>query len=237
MLNDQRFPKDLDIETSFDQGGFIVCHSRRFMFVVIAKNASTTLKRLVYEFDYPGMDPITDTEEIHEFFGYSQCGKSRAPLVDGPKYHALGYLRFAVYRDPVERFLSVYYDKVSPRRDKSKTVRKYFSFRSVIDVDIDTFIDFAQEELAKEVPLYQDEHLRRQTAFYEPSCVDFIVPIEWLDLFLFEELGIGTRGAFNKSKNDAVTKLNALQKSRVESIYDQDYVLLQAKNAYLPKRR
>lgn len=204
------------------------------MFVVIAKNASTTLKRLVYELDYPGMDPITDTEEIHDFFGYSQHGKSRVSLVDGPRYHALGYLRFAVYRDPLERFLSVYYDKVSPRRDKSKPVRKYFSLSSVIDVDIDTFIDFAQEELVKEDPLHQDEHLRRQSAFYEPSSVDFIVPIEGLDLFLFEELGIRTRGAFNKSKSNMTTKLNALQRSRVESIYAQDYVLLQAKNAYLP---
>jgi hypothetical protein len=202
------------------------------MFVVIAKNASTTLKRLVYEVDYPDRGPIKDTEGIHEFFGYSKCGKSRVPLVDGSKYHASGYLRFAVYRDPVERFLSVYYDKVSPLREKNKPVRKYFALSNVIGVSIDTFIDFTEKELAKEDPMDQDEHLRCQSACYEPSSVDFIVPIEQLDLFLLDELGIETKGAFNRSKSGAVTKLNQLQKGRVESLYAKDYTLLNAKNCY-----
>ena len=67
-------------EFKFDPGGFIVCQSRRSMFVVIAKNASTSLKRLVHSLDYLEHEALIDTEAIHEFFGYSFENHARIPL-------------------------------------------------------------------------------------------------------------------------------------------------------------
>jgi hypothetical protein len=219
----------------FDPGGFLVCHSKQFMFVVIAKNASTTLKRLVHSLDYPEHKSISDTEEIHEFFGYSYDNKLRVPLTESNIYHSSRYTRFAVYRDPVERFLSVYYDKVSPLRSSGKPVRKYFSASGIIDADIDTFLDFTEMELQKENSLLQDEHLRRQSSFYEPSNVDFIVPLEELNTFLIEHLDINTSGYFNKSSRSASTRITEKQKEILELLYKDDYELLKAMNVYYPR--
>ena len=72
------------------------------------------------------------------------------PLTESTISHSARYTRFAVYRDPVERFLSVYYDKVSPLRSPGKPVRKDFSASGIIDADIDTFLDFTEMELQKE---------------------------------------------------------------------------------------
>ena len=204
------------------------------MFVVIAKNASTTLKRLVHSLDYPEHEPISDTEEIHEFFGYSYDNKVRMPLTESSKYRSSRYIKFAVYRDPVERFLSVYCDKVSPLRSPGKPVRKYFSVSGIIDADIDTFLDFTGVELKKDNSLLQDEHLRRQSSFYEPSSVDFIVPLERLNSFLIEHLDINTSGYFNKSSRTVSVNLTGKQKVILESLYKDDYELLKAINIYKP---
>jgi hypothetical protein len=218
----------------FDPGGFLLCNSKKFMFVVIAKNASTTLKRLIYSLDYPDAGPISDTEETHEYFGYSYDNKVRIPLTESSKYSSSRYLRFAIYRDPVERFLSVYYDKVSPLRSPGKPVRKYFAENGVINADIDKFLAFTERELQKENWLLQDEHLRCQSSFYEPSSVDFIVPLERLNSFLNEHLGIKGSRYFNKSSYSASTSLHVKQKEILEYLYRDDYELVKAMNIYQP---
>jgi hypothetical protein len=219
----------------FDPGGFLICHSKRFMFVVIAKNASTTLKRLVYALDHPEAVPLADTEEVHEYFGYSFDSEVRIPLADGKNYHSSKYLKFAVYRNPIDRFLSVYYDKVSPQRSSQTVVRTYFSKCHIIDSDLDTFIKFTEKELKKDNTLLQDEHLRRQASFYNPSSVDYIVPIEGLDTFLIERLGIKKRGYLNRSVRAKHSTVTVKQKGLLESLYKEDYDLLKAGNIYQPR--
>ena len=216
----------------FDPGGFMICKSRRFMFVVIAKNASTSLKRLVHSLDYPGQEPLFDTEAIHEFFGYSLDGKTRIPLISNERPATHEYTRFAVYRDPVERFLSVYNDKVSPARSAGKAVRKYFASCGVIDSDIDTFLCFTENELQKSDPLLQDEHLRPQSSFYEPENVDWVVPIESLDSFLMKHLDIDTGSRYNKSGQ--TTHLTEAQLNILNTLYKDDYDILKAENFYKP---
>ena len=203
------------------------------MFVVIAKNASTTLKRLVHSLDYPEHEPLTGTEAIHEFFGYSFDNQARVPLTASSKSCASGYTTFAVYRDPVERFLSIYYDKVSPTRSPDKSLRGYFSTNGLIDADMETFIRFTEQELQKDSPLLQDEHLRRQSSFYDPSSVDLIVPLEKLDSFLIEHLNIDTGRHFNKSGH--TTTLPRKQRDMLITLYKDDYKLLDAENLYCPE--
>ena len=205
------------------------------MFVVIAKNASTTLKRLVYSLDHPAAEPITDTEKVHECFGYSYDGEVRIPLTDGEKYGTSVYIKFAVYRNPVERFLSVYYDKVSPQRSSQNVARRYFSDCGVIGSNLDTFIEFTERELKKDSSLLQDEHLRRQSAFYHPSNVDYIVPIEVLNTFLHERLGINIREYSNRSSRSEHSILTVTQKDQIKALYKDDYDLLMAGNVYQPR--
>lgn len=216
----------------FDPGGYLICRSRRFMFVVIAKNASTSLKRLVHSLDYPGQEPLSETEAIHEFFGYSFDGKTRIPLTSTEPPEAAECTRFAVYRDPVERFLSVYNDKASPERLAGKAVRKYFASCGVIDSDIDTFLHFTESELQKSDPLLQDEHLRLQSSFYEPGNVDWIVPIEGLDSFLMKHLDIDTGRRYNKSGQ--TTQLTESQRNILNVLYKNDYDIRNAVNFYKP---
>src|SRR6185503_9734097 len=92
---------------------FFACHSRRFIFLSIAKNACTTLKHLSYELDSGHPFPATDPRWIHDHLGYRPVPgriidrRDRAQLA---QYS--GYTRFVVYRDPIERILSSYADKV-----------------------------------------------------------------------------------------------------------------------------
>jgi len=203
------------------------------MFVVIAKNASTSLKRMVHMLDYPEQERLSETEDIHRFFGYSIDGKARIPLTSATQPATSEYTRFAIYRDPVERFLSVYNDKVSPTRSPGKAFRQYFAAHGVIDSDINTFLQFTERELQKSDPLLQDEHLRPQSFFYDPRILDWVVPIDYLDAFLMEQLNIDTGRRFNKSGH--ALSLTRKQTDKLTSIYKDDFDILNAANLYHPQ--
>ena len=86
------------------------------MFAFVAKKAPTSLKRPVYTFDSPGRERLSNTEEIHEFVNYSFVGKTHMPLTDADQTCNAEYAKFAVYRDSVERFILISYEKDGPER-------------------------------------------------------------------------------------------------------------------------
>ncbi|MFI4860267.1 MAG: sulfotransferase family 2 domain-containing protein [Phycisphaerales bacterium JB063] len=143
---------------------YLVNHTRRFMAVCISKNACSTLKWLTLQDDYPEaicrMVPRPG-HGLHDFFGYRANGQSLVPV--GPKGSAKfsGYLRFAVWRDPVERALSTYRNLVL----NPANPRRYFQHKGLINCSLEQFVDFVEEELRKDDPLQMDEHIRPQACY------------------------------------------------------------------------
>lgn len=54
------------------------------------------------------------------------------------------------------------------------------------DCSFERFLSFVEFELGKANPLWQDEHIRRQSDFYTSADVDCIVPLSKLNRFLAE---------------------------------------------------
>ncbi|WP_455592710.1 sulfotransferase family 2 domain-containing protein [Bacteroides sp.] len=171
----------------FLQNYFCIIEKYRVAFVVISKNAVTTLKNIAI---YAKLGGVPEYENLtHEYIGYTPANGFLIPISEMPAYEAKHgkHLKFAVWRDPMERLVSVYRCFVL-----QQARRNYFLYLGLYkDNSFERFMQFVEFELQKVDPLYQDEHIRRQSDYYSPEDVDYIVPVEKLDQFL-EEHGLPT---------------------------------------------
>jgi len=90
------------------------------------------------------------------------------------------------------------------------------------DNSFDRFMEFVRFELGKKNPLSQDEHIRRQSDYYHPEDVDYIVPIHKLNQFL-EEHGVPV---LKKSANETSVGFRLTDRNHIEEIkelYKADY--------------
>lgn len=91
-------------------------------------------------------------------------------------------LKFAVWRDPIERLVSNY-----KYFCLEGVYRRYFELVGLYkDTSFERFMEFVRFELGKSDPLFQDEHIRKQSDYYNKEDVDYIVPLNKLNLFLGE---------------------------------------------------
>jgi glycosyltransferase involved in cell wall biosynthesis len=187
-----------------DPGGFIVCHDKKFMFVAIPRNAVTNLKHIVLQHDY-GLDVSSNHEVAHDIIGYCLDGYTRIPMKDAKKTCYRDYLKFAVYRDPVDRFLSLYANRVAKGHSSLERFRR-----------------FAEKELRKP-SLLQDEDIRPQGLYYQPEDVDCVVALEDLDSFLRSKLNVPAETWLNRS--------TAMKET--PSMRDQELIMRMYKDDYL----
>lgn len=172
----------LELSSPFMQNYFCIIEKYRVAFVVISKNAVTTLKNIAI---YAKLGVVPDDETItHAYIGYTPANGFLVPVSEMSAYEVKHgrCLKFAVWRDPVERLVSTYRWFVL-----QKAKRYYFLYLGLYqDTSFERFMQFVKFELEKSNPLYQDEHIRKQSSYYSPEDVDYIVPIEKLDQFLNE---------------------------------------------------
>lgn len=175
--------------------------------VCISKNACTSLKQRVC------LDlgvSLSRKEEIHDHIGYSTSSPFLHAVALGPP---AGYRTFAVWRDPAERFISVY---------KHFAIEKHASRIPCSSLDIDAWIDWVERELQKPIQT-QDEHARRQVDYYSPEDVDVIVTLDDLNEWFYQQ-GHGHLRAMNRSHAEIVV-LTEDQRARIRAIYEEDYKL------------
>ena len=131
---------------------------RRWAAVCISKCGCSTLKYHALA-DDAGLDPATlSHNELHDRVGYA-ANHFLAPITADPPD---GYVRFAVWRDPVDRFLSV-------MRNFGAGGHARRNFAGLADLDTAAWIDFTLAELRKPT-LRQDEHLRRQADYFDRAA-------------------------------------------------------------------
>jgi len=199
---------------------FFLCHKHRLMFLGIAKNASTTLKHIMYREEF-GVATQDVPAAIHKAWGWgTQTGRT-IDLGDAEGLQAYsGYTRFAVYRDPVARFLSTYHNKVL----YSDMPHVYYVENRLEGMALDHFINVVETILKMKNPLHIDEHLRPQAWYYRPEDVDYIVPLESLPDFLQTRFGIQAGPARNKTRLPRIAA-NRRQLARIREIYACDYAI------------
>jgi len=209
---------NLEKPVDLDPGEFLACFKRKFLVVRISANASTTLDSYVCSQDYPS----THVKNPRAFIGHALDVGNRISKKSALNKPFDSFIKFAVYRDPLERFHSVYKDKIL--KSEKGWRQQYFRKCGINGVGLDEFIDFSERELTKPV-LDQDQHIRKQSSYYTPDEVDYIVNIQDLTSFFSEVLNLPLAKQLNiiKPLQLDVTHEQAV---RIRGLYKQDYKLL-----------
>lgn len=190
-----KIPGDTVLPSLFMGNFFCLIPHTNLAFVVISKNAVTFLKKVAI---YNDTKEWTDSDKAHAKIGYHEESPYLIPIEKMHNHEKQNgvIVKFAVWRDPIERILSTY-----KLFCLEKEYRSYFHFLGLYeDNSFDRFMQFLRFEWSKKVPLFQDEHIRRQIDYYQIQDVDFIVPIHKLYDFLNDY-----KVAFIKEKTNKTT--------------------------------
>jgi hypothetical protein len=198
-------------EANLMMGNFyLLCDRRKWAAVCISKNACTSLKRAVLE--NAGI-AVPTKEDIHDSIGYTSGSSFLRPVASGKPD---GFTSFAVWRDPVERFLSAYVHFAIDRA-QHRSLPDFLAYS-----ELDVWIDHAEATLDLD-PLDQDEHLRRQSDYFGTGDVDWIVPMRLLGRW-FEDQGWGVLSKVNASS--CIYPATRGQVARLRGLYAPDYALM-----------
>lgn len=205
----------------FFQNFFCLMEEYQAAFVCISKNASTYLKNIAI-YVREGERELTE-EEVHARIGYEPHRGYLIPVSEMNEYEEKygKVVKFAVWRDPVERLISTYKWFLM-----EKNWRPYFNWLNLYeDCSFDRFLEFTVFELGKANPQAQDEHIRKQIDYYSPSDVDYIIHINDLNDFLIQR-GIPTlKNRQNETHTDKII-LTDEQIGKIKDLYKEDYSLL-----------
>lgn len=185
-------------------------------FVVLSKNAVTYLKNIAI-YTKTGVVTISK-DEIHERIGYTPENGYLHPIGPDSENFGKDIVKFAVWRDPVERLVSCYKHFCLECYQ-----RRYYTYLDLCrEPSFDRFMEFVRFELGKNDPLYQDEHIRRQSDYYSREDVDYIVPIEKLDNFL-QAYQIPLIGNARNSTHTKFALVNTEYIEEIKELYKSDY--------------
>lgn len=188
-------------------------------FVAISKNAVTYLRSIAI-YAKTGYI-IKEEDKIHDWTGTDPKNGYLYPIDTYKQTRGKDIVKFAVWRDPVERLISCY-----KYFCLEKWYRHYFYFLDLYrNPSFEHFMQFVRFELSKSDPLFQDEHIRKQSDFYSPSDVDFIVPIEKLDTFL-KSYNIPLKDTTKNSTHCEFKLENEEYINEIRELYKADYELL-----------
>ena len=175
--------------------------------VCISKNGCTSLKERTLQ---SSGHSFNEDSPVHVMIGFTEYSPFLTPVTEPPK----DLFCFAIWRDPVKRLVSIYQafglDRHTHRRYADK-----------VNQGFDQWIDFAAQEHKKPIER-QDEHVRHQSDYYDPSQVDTIVDLSDLDQF-FKKQGWPALHRSNLSHARFTPSLRQIR--RIERLYQRDYML------------
>lgn len=218
--HNMKFPEDVTISSPFLNNYFCIIKEYKIAYVMIAKNAVTHLKNITIGCKY-GFYP--DDDEVHSVLGFNDLSFSLchvSKMKEWEKEHG-AVIKFAVWRDPVERLVSCYKYFSLERADHF-----YYKLLGVYENNsFEHFMSIVRLELSKKDPLYQDEHLRRQSDYYKIEDVDYIVSIDKVNIFL-EQHHVPV---IKNSANETSVKFKLVDPdiiAEIKDLYKSDYALL-----------
>ena len=206
----------------------VISDPMRFLYFRIPKAANSTIVATLYKQEHGDVGGK----------GVKMKGSYRHPdSLDASEARDVrdNYFKFTVVRNPYDRFLSAYLDKIAGDRLRQKSkVTRALKLKPEEPVNIDRFLDYLEFEKGT----LGDAHWAIQTdmIFMPLDQLDFIGKVESLseDLpviverifgnheFAIEQRASHATGASSKRK----TMLNHNQMLRIHRIYEQDFDLL-----------
>ena len=211
-------PENTTVPSLFFGNYFCFLSGHNAAFVAIHKNGTTFLKKLALYLKTGEI--IEDVDHIHHEIGYDHTSDHLIHVSQMQAFEKENgiILKFAVWRDPVERLVSFYKHFILEQK-----YRYYLHFLDLYhDNSFERFIEFVEFELKKSVPEYQDEHIRRQIDHFQNTDLDYIVPIQKLNKFL-EEKGIPL---IEDKANKTTAKFKIPLKKwedKIKKLYQTDY--------------
>ena len=197
---------------------FCLVEKHRMAFVLISKCGLTFLENIAI---YASAGMIPDTEDqTHFYIARVKPERFLVPVseMSGYEREHKSYLKVAVWRDPVERLISAYKYFILER-----TFNQYMYMCNLYqDCSFERFLSFVEFELGKANPLWQDEHIRRQSDFYTSAEVDCIVPLSKLNCFL-EEKGVDIPEERSNATSVQFELRDEKQIARIKELYRLDY--------------
>lgn len=190
-----------------------VNHARRWAFVEVARAGNTTCKTLIAEDNYRGVRFDHDLQ-VHQLVTQENqdlCVPAGTVLP--------GYRRFAVWRDPVQRCVSLWH--LACHADVPQYVGHWADH--LRGCPFAQFADWAIEHLATQRP---NIHVRRQADLYSPDDVDDVVPLTHLDAYL-RTLGYDRVRHRNVTQDARKPAADPEAFGRVAKAYAADYAILE----------
>lgn len=178
-------------------------------FVVISKNACTSIKKYIldkYNIKY------TNFYDLHKKIGFTE--NYFLTLVSNKD--KLNGIKFAIYRDPLSRAISSY-----------KHMKYKEQYRGYNINNFNEYIDLCKTHLNYNNPINCDEHIRRQSDYYKKDDVNYVIDINILNEFLkLFNVDIG----FENISEDFPIEITNEQISIIRELYKNDYEILNYKN-------
>lgn len=208
------------IDRTFRGNYFCLIPNQNIAFLVISKVGNTFLKKVAI-YSKTGKW-IESSYETHSIIGFNESSPFLIPVNKIFEYEKNygDLLKFAVWRNPAERLISVY-----KYFCLAKVYRTYFDAVGLYDNEsFDWFLKFVKFELSKNDPQKQDPHIRRQSDHYEVDDVDYIVHIDNLFLFL-KSNNIHFKYEYSNKNNIEFHPKSIIQKWKIKYMYSDDYKL------------
>lgn len=209
------------LEYPFFQNFYCHIPNTNFAFLSISKNGCTFLKKVALYNKYKVW--VKGRDETHKAIGYKPENSEflfNPEDITNLKMKNSNLQIFAVWREPIERLVSIYKQFILEREHND-----YFCWMGFYNrhVSFEEFLRFTEFELSKPDPLFQDEHIRKQTdCLGKPPLVDFIISLKDLFTFLKEKSISFVYEKSNKTKSDFLLKDKRLME-RIKILYEEDY--------------
>jgi hypothetical protein len=199
---------------------FFCSHVHKFLFLSIPKCGCTSVKTLIVK-DFTECEESPVTDWVHGRLGYAHS----PPYVYSVEYPELisdlrhrGYLAFAIYRDPVERLISLYRNKIAEEYGSHDLFRRHFG------CDFEMFLRLVESQFETQPLSEIEHHIRPQAHWTTRARLDFIVPIVHLNDFANQVLRAEVTVA--NSSNSNLVVVSEDQKRRIEALYSMDYEII-----------
>lgn len=197
-----------------------IYHYIETVFHGIPKNASTSVKNILYEANW-GKPFVGNKQWIHKG---NEKGGSIYPsinMVQSSKYDS--YTHFTVVRNPYNRFISFYSDLFLGTTKIRNNTPPFYTDNNIklkqtpVDEVIDIICTYSDDEA--------DEHFASQSSFVYKDSIHFLkmetINEEWISMC--DHLNIAHRAlpVYNKSNNNVY--LTEDQKDRIYNRYKEDF--------------
>ena len=188
----------------------------QFLTPLVSKNGSTSLKQVLVD-QVPGLRERAEAIGVDNAVGFRPNGDWLIDPVDAAHRRYQAWLRFLVYRDPLERLRSVYRWRAggAPRQRWACMIAEGMLDGEQLEQNFEALVT---AELSQRATPLIDEHLRPQWRTFEDVPVDLIVPLRHLGGFMRRTFGIEL-----PTSNASVASVPAAAESTLRRLVERHY--------------